>query len=213
MKLAFVFVPFGIALAVAGGLMYYAAQRSEPVDKPYIVGEVRHEVSPEMVAQAKAMSKKTAPFYHLKDAHNLDVQIGGEGKKPQFVYFILAGCPCSLDAQPLFNKMYLRYKDKVDFVGVISSPKDKALDYAGETSLLHPIVADPHKKIIAAYGIKQSTYSVLVLPNGMIQTMWPGYSSGMLKDLNKQLATLTHTKEEPFDTLYAPNELASGCYF
>lgn len=213
MKLAFVFVPLGVALAVAGGLMYYAAQRSEPQQKPYIVGEVRHEVSPAMVANAKAMSKKTAPFFKTKDAHGIDVQIGGAGKKPQFVYFILEGCPCSLDAQPLFNKMYLRYKDKVDFIGVISSPKDKALNYAGETSLLHPIVADPEKKIIAGYGIKQSTYSVLILPNGIIDTMWPGYSSPMLKELNADLAKLTNTKEVAFDTLYAPKELASGCYF
>src|ERR1044072_7539062 len=99
-----------MALGVAGGLMYYAGGRSEPLEKVYIAGEVRHPINAEMVAEAKAMSKKPAPFFKVKDAHDLDVHIGRQGKKPQFVYFILDGCPCSLDAQPLYNKLYLRYK-------------------------------------------------------------------------------------------------------
>lgn len=213
MKLAFVFVPFGVALAVAGGLMYYASQRSEPREKLYIAGEVRHPVSKEMEAEAKAMAKKTAPFFKVKDAHDIEVQIGGEGKKPQFVYFILEGCPCSLDVQPFYNKLYQRYKDKVDFIGVISSSREKALDFAGQTTLLHPIVSDPDKKIIKAYGVKQSTYSVLILPTGMVDTMWPGYSSGMLKELNSDLAKLSKAKEVPFDTMYAPKQITSGCFF
>ena len=63
----------------------------------------------------------------------------------------------SLDAQPLFNRMYARYKDKVDFIGVITSGKAKAIDYAGMTTMLGLIVCDEDLKIAKAYQAKQST--------------------------------------------------------
>jgi hypothetical protein len=159
------------------------------------------------------MSKKTAPFFKVKDIHEIDVQIGGQGKKPQFVYFILDGCPCSLDVQPLFNRMYLRFKDKVDFIGVINVGKARGLDYAGTTTTLHPVVSDEALKIIAAYGAKQSTYSALIDPDGTILKMWPGYSQGTLHELNHLLSKAVKTKEEKFDAAYAPEKQTTGCKF
>jgi hypothetical protein len=213
MKLAAIFVPLGLALAVAGGLMYYAAIQPAQAAKPYIMGEVRHPVSQEMLKQASFMSKKTAPFFKVKDIHGIDVQIGGQGQKPQFVYFILDGCPCSLDVQPLFNRMYLRFKDKVDFIGVINVGKAKALDYTGTTTTLHPVVSDESLEIIRAYGAKQSTYSALIERDGTILKMWPGYSQGTLHELNRLLAKQVAAKEEKFDAAYAPNEQTTGCKF
>jgi hypothetical protein len=213
MRLSAIFVPLGVALAVAGGIMYYASLQPAQAAKPYILGEVRHPVSAEMTQWAKSMSKQTAPFFKVKDIHGIDVQIGGEGKKPQFVYFILDGCPCSLDVQPLFNKMYLRFKDKVEFIGVINVGKEKGLDYAGTTTTLHPVVSDEALKIVKAYGAKQSTYSALIAPDGTILRMWPGYSQGTLHELNRLLAKAVGTKEEKFDAAYAPNEETSGCKF
>ena len=217
MRLAPVLVPLGISLAVGGGIMYYASlgpAEAKPIPKkPYIIGEVRHPVSQEMLFQASAMAKKTAPFFKVKDIHGIDVQIGGAGKKPQFVYFILDGCPCSLDVQPLFNRMYKRFGDKVDFIGVINVDKAKALDYTGTTTTLHPVVSDESKRILKAYEAKQSTYSVLILPNGTIEKLWPGYSQDTLHDLNKRLSKLTSAKETPFDAAYAPAKMTSGCFF
>ncbi len=215
MRLAFIIVPLAISLATAGGIMLYAsAQPPLPKAKaPDIVAEVRHPVSEAMLLNALKMSKQTAPFYKVQDARGVDVQIGGTGSKPQFVYFILDGCPCSFDVQPLFNSLYTRYKGKVDFIGIINVGKAKALDYAGPTMLTHPIVCSEDLKIMKAFGAKQSTYSALILPDGTIAKMWPGYSQSSLHELNKMLAKLTDTKEQPFDAQYAPKEMTSGCYF
>lgn len=192
--------------------MYYASLRPAEAAAP-IVAEVRHPVSREMLLDAAVFSEKAAPYFKLKDAHGIDVQIGGVGKKPQFVYFILDGCPCSLDAQPLFNKMYAKYKDKVDFIGVINTAKAKAIDYAGMTTTVHPIVCDPDLTIIKAFKAKESTYNALIRPDGTIEKLWPGYSQDTLHDLNRRLAKLTGEKEVAFDAAYAPTKMTSGCYF
>lgn len=212
-RLAGFFVPFGISLAVVGGIIVYAAGQPGKPETPYIVAEVRHPVSDEMLLAAKAMSQKASPFFKVKDIHGINVQIGGQGKKPQFVYFILDGCPCSIDVQPLFNRMYQRYKDKVDFIGVINVDKAKAIDYAGANTVLHPVVSDQALDIIKAFHAKQSTYHLVIRPNGTIEKLWPGYSQATLYELNTVLAKLTRTKEEPFDAAYATKKPASGCFF
>lgn len=217
MRLTPILVPLSVALAVAGGIVYYAsikpAAAAFSAGTPFVVSEVRHPVSKEMIIAADLLAKKTAPFFKVKDAHGIDVQIGGAGKKPQFVYFILSGCPCSLDAQPLFNKMYMRFKDKVDFIGIINVGKAKALDYAGDTTVLHPLVCDEDHKIIKAFDAKQSTYNILIRPNGTIEKAWPGYWQDSLHELNHDLALLTKTPETPFDAAFAPVKKTSGCYF
>jgi peroxiredoxin len=213
MRFAAVFVPLGVALAVAGGIMFYASLKPARAEALAIVAEVRHPVSRQMLLDASVMSEKTAPFFKLKDAHGIDVQIGGEGKRPQFVYFILLDCPCSLDAQPLFNSLYRRYKGKVDFIGIINCDKAKAIDFAGETTTLHPIVCDPDHKIVKAYGALQSTYNLVIRPDGTIVKMWPGFWRDQLQELDKTLAKLVGETSTPFDAQYAPIKKTSGCYF
>lgn len=214
MRYAAIIVPFSIALAAAGIVMILSA-RQPPVrtETPYVLGEIRHAVTEQMLRDAGRFSDKPAPHFRLKDAHGIDVQIGGAGKKAQFVYFILKGCPCSADAQPLFNALYRRYQAKIDFIGVISEAKAGALDYAGESNVLHPIVSDEKREIIKAYGAKQSVYCALIRPDGTIDKMWPGYSAPMLLELNEKLSGFAGTAVQPFDTKWAPKKLASGCYF
>ncbi len=166
-----------------------------------------------MLLATGAMALKPAPFFKLKDIHGWNVQLGGAGKKPQFVYFILDGCPCSIDAQPLFNRIHARFKDKIDFIGIIDVDAAKGKDYAGQNNVLGPIVSDVKKEIIHAYGAKASVYNALIRPDGTIEKMWPGYDKAMLIELNSRLSKLTGTKEEPFDPGYAPTKPASGCAF
>jgi peroxiredoxin len=214
MRLAPILVPLGFAFAVTGGILIYASiQPAKASPAPAISNEPRHPVTEEMIRSTGDMSSKAAPFFKLKDAHGIEVQLGGAGPRPQFVYFILDGCPCSIDVQPFFNRFYKRYKDKVDFIGVINTGVAKAKDYAGTTTLLHPLVCDEDLKIVDAYGAKESTYSVLVNRDGTIERMWPGYSQDILREMNSRLAKLAGVKEEPFDVAYAPKQKSSGCFF
>ncbi|MFI5384634.1 MAG: TlpA family protein disulfide reductase [Fimbriimonadales bacterium] len=213
MRLAAILVTLGVAFAAAGGIMTYVALEPKSGAPANSVPEVRHPVSSQMLLEASRMSERASPLFKLEDAHGIPVQLGGSGAKPQFVYFILEGCPCSLDAQPLFNALYRRYKDKVDFIGVINAGKATALDYAGQTTTLHPIVCDPDLRLIRAFGVKQSTYNLIVRSDGLVDHMWPGYSRDILRQINARLAKLTGTPETPFDASVAPETPASGCYF
>lgn len=214
MKAALIVVPLALALASAGAVMFYVAQK--PQQQPDVITSdfhVRHPVTAEMIRATGAKSAKPAPFFKLDDVHGLPVQLGGAGKKPQFVYFVLKGCPCSIESQPLFNQLYLKFKGKVDIIAVMSSKPADVKDYAGEMNVLAPIISDPDKKIIKSYGAIASVYSALVTPDGAIEKMYPGISKAMLKELNSKLEKMTATTPVPFDTTLAPDEYASGCTF
>lgn len=213
MKLAAVLIPIAIVLAFAGALMYRAGTTRAAGSTDGLITRVRHPVTEAMLRATWAMSRKSAPYFKVQDAHGKPVQIGGSGTRPQFIYFILKGCPCSIEAQLYFNRVYDRFHDQADVIGVINTDGPEALDFAGESSVLGPIVADKPLTIIHAFGAKESTYSVLIGADGTIEKMWPGYSSGMLEDLNARLSKMTHAKARPLDVRFAPPKLESGCFF
>lgn len=214
MKLAAVLVPIALVLAFAGALMYRAGTaRTASTSDLVAATKVRHPVTESMLKATGAMSRRAAPYFKVQDAHGKPVQIGGSGNRPQFVYFILKGCPCSIEAQLYFNRVYDRFHGRADVIGVINTDRGGALDFAGQSSVLGPIVADEPLTIIHAFGAKESTYSALIGADGTIEKMWPGYSAGMLQDLNVRLAKSTHVEATPLDVRYAPPKLESGCFF
>jgi len=173
----------------------------------------RHPVTNEMLYSASCQSDKVAPFFKLQDVHGSPVQLGGAGARPQFVYFILDGCPCSVNAQPLFNELYQRFNGKVDFVAVTNADPSQAIDYAGATTVLHPIVSDPKLDIMKAYGARESTYNFIIRPDGRIDRMWPGYSQDILRSINARLAQMLGEKPQPIDVSLASTDKLSGCFF
>ncbi len=220
MKPAIVLVSLGALLALAGGFLRLMGSRPPKIagnaaraDASVVRDEVRHPVTAAMLFDASSLTDKPGPFRMATDIHGKDLQIGGAGKRPQFIYFILDGCPCSLDAQPLFNRLYRRFQGKVDFIGIINVGKARAIDYSGANTVLHPIVADEKLDLMRAFHARQSTYNLIVRPDGAIEKMWPGYSQATLAEVNSRLAQLTNTKAEAFDASLAPKKMDSGCYF
>jgi len=183
------------------------------LDAAHITVLPRHPVTPAMLADTSIESQKLAPYLKLTDIHGKSVQIGGAGPRPQFVYFVLDGCPCSVNAQPLFNELYRQFGDKVDFVAITNADRARAIDYAGTTTVLHPMVSDPGLDVMKAYGARESTYNVIVRPDGRIDRMWPGYSQDILKDIEARLARLVGEKSQPIDLSLAPKDKLSGCFF
>lgn len=176
---------------------------------PAEFGRVRHFVTDRMELESSAMANRVAPPFDRTDNYGTKVHVG-KGERPQFVLFIKRGCPCSIDAQVLFSKLALKYKDKVDFVGVIDHD-GKA--FATQFKATFPVVDEPSLKLMHAYDARASVYSALVARNGHIVKMWPGYSADWMKEMNGLLAKASATKETPFDPEYAPKEKASGCPF
>ena len=118
--------------------------------------------------------------------------------------------PC---AQPLFNHLRDAWKGKVRFIGVIDAKGKDVKAWQSDNKMTDPIVEDPKLEIIKAYKATNSTFSCLVLPDGTIDHMWPGYSRDYFLNMNERIATSLGVTAPNFDPLYAPLAKTAGCYF
>jgi len=173
--------------------------------------EPRHPVTPEMEKETAKLALKDAPHLTVDDARGGKHELGGYSK-PQFLLFIVDGCPCSVDAQPIMGKLAKHFKDQVEFLGVTNGNPAQANDWWVRYSVNFPIIPDSKKQVIKAYEAKHSVYSAL-LKDGKIVKMWPGYSAQMLKEMNHLMAETAGVPEKPFDPEYAPQVKTSGCAF
>lgn len=215
--------PFLIGLIVVGvmvvlgvvALLRSATMGEDPLilvsdyEKP---GAVRHPVSEDMAREADAATARPAAAFaavdHTGRAHSL-ASLTAQG--PFVLYFIKDGCPCSQDLEPLIQRLAARFE--VPFVGVINGDAEIAEAWIDTFNVQTPILLDPELQIIRAYGIERSAYVAVIDRDGRIAKLWPGYSAEMLQELNDLVAEKAGVEPEPFDPLYAPNEITSGCYF
>ncbi len=206
-------IPSFLALASAAGLLAVAlkAKNSESFD----VNEVpKHPVTTDMMVKTGAMKTKIATAFTTKDTNGAPIQIAGNGlKRPQFVYFVNNGCPCSYAAEPLFHSLADQFKGQVDFISVTNASAADAKKWIAEMQVTYPVVPDPKVEIMHAYGAISSAYSALITTDGKIYKMWPGFSKDLLLDMNRELAAVIGQPERPFDTQYAPLRPATGCTF
>lgn len=214
MRLAYITLPLSALMAGSGIWLMVSASHAQPANSPSSGLEPRHPVTAEMARDAAAMDTVRAPDFRLPDSTGKEWNLASlSAGKPLFLYFILDGCPCSTDAEPLFHALYARYQGHVAFAGVIGSDQETAAKWAKEHQMPYTILADPRLASIHAYHAKHSAYSVLILPNGSIDKMWPGYSQDALQDMSARMAAATGQTPRPFDALYAPLKLSSGCFF
>jgi len=214
MKLRTIVFSLSMIVALAGGLTLLLATQETPhsVDKNVFSDEPRHLITPEMVKRTAAETLKPAPVFHAVDYHGRPVDLGNS-RKPQFVYFVLDGCPCSIDAEPLYQKLYDHFHHEVEFVGVTNGDPGQAKKWATEMLMPYPLIPDPKLEIIHGFGATNSASSALVGTDGKIVKMWPGYSKSLLADMNSTLAKTLNEPERPFDAAYAPVKQATGCAF
>ncbi len=207
--------PFLLLAALAVGCAPSAPSSSANADlerlgiDPAEYAKVHHDVTARMELEAKSQANRLAPAFARTDPYGKTVNVGKE-PMPQMVVFVKKGCPCSIDAQPLFNKLARRFEGKVEFVGVIDK---EAKDFSTQFRVAFPVIEEPTLKLMRAYDARASVYSALVARNGHIVKMWPGYSAAWLKEMNGLLAKASATPEKSFDPEYAPTEKASGCPF
>jgi peroxiredoxin len=213
MRLSRFTIPFSIALFLGGLALYLTAKPASAPVAGIDFDQPEHPVTPKMTEEANKMERQDAKAFARTAARGELVQVGGAHEKPQFVLFILDGCPCSIDAQPIFNAFAKHWKDKVEFVGVIDSEAKKARAWMSDYRPVFPVVSDPKKEIIHAYQAKQSVYSALISKYGTVIKLWPGYSTDLLKEMNDAIAKELAVEPVAFDAKYAPKEKISGCYF
>lgn len=132
-------------------------------------------------------------------------------KGPIVFIGILYGCPCNEKAQPIINNLAKKYINKATFIGLMPGKKKYLSKYSQKTKSIHPIILDDQKSMISMLQMKSSGFMTLIGRKGEIIKNWPGYSADILKELNKDLSSLTNTIFTPFDAQYAPLEITCGC--
>jgi hypothetical protein len=202
------------ALASMGGFMIYQAKRVKTNDVGLDFSQPHHFVTPAMEVETQAMKNRLEPEILAKTELGKPITLAARGaSRPEFVLFIKDACPCSIDAQPIFNKLAERFQPKVQFVGVIDGDEAAAERFASQFSVEFPVVGDRDLKAIRGFGAQAGVFSALVAKSGHLIKMWPGYSASLLGEMNHQLAEVSGTKEIPFDPEYAPKVKTTGCAY
>jgi peroxiredoxin len=212
-------LPIALLLAGAGGLLAVKAKQPPPVRIQEAGGipllpKEDHPVTPEMAAAVERKATEMAP--ELEGVSTRDDRIAiapRDGDRPQFVYFVLHGCPCSFEVEPLFKRLYLHFEGEVQFVSVTDADLEGAKKWSDQMLVPYPVIPDPGKRIIRAFNAKNSVYSALISRDGRIVKMWPGYSRDILLEMNELMAKELGLEPDSFDPQYAPLEEKSGCVF
>lgn len=184
-------------------------------DLVVIESDEKHKVTPEMLAKTEKAAQTTAPgvLADATDGKTYDLaELSRNG--PVVLAFIKEGCPCSVDAQIYFNRLFEAYGARVPFFGVIDAPVNRAGKWGRVNKAAFPILCDVDLAIIHDYKAESSAYLAIVSRGGTIEKLWPGYSVAMLEEASARLAKLAETDVQPIDTTGAPSdEMLTGCPF
>lgn len=167
-----------------------------------------------MREDAEAMARKPAPDFKLPDLEGkLWTRDEAQEGKPTLIYFILDGCPCSTDAEPLIQSLRKTHDGRINFVGIIDTPAEKSRKWVKDHSTKNLVLISDDATVMQAYEAPRSVYSTLVDAKGRIIKQWPGYSKRILTEMNAEMAKASGVPAPKFDTAYAPLEDSSGCSF
>jgi peroxiredoxin len=174
----------------------------------------KHYVTPRQLAASGAMTNRiVAPFTAVNQDGRPVAWAELSDGQPVVLVFIKKGCPCSVELEPFFQRLETSYRDCVRFAGVIDGPPDVARQFALDNHVLHPVLADPEHQLIARFEAECGGYVALVTPAGVLDTLWPGCSAEMMRELSRRSAELAGVEERPLDYTGMPNALTTGCPF
>jgi hypothetical protein len=206
-----------LLLAWAGILWATSRRATEPSPSsgpPRLLPYEKHYVTPQQLAAAGAMSARALePF--AAAAHDSRLREWKEltGAQPVVVVFIKKGCPCNVEFEPFFHRLYQAYRDAVRFLGVIDGGVETAQRYAEANRVPYLVLADPERVLISRFRVENGAYVALVAPAGVLDTLWPGYSAEMMRELSRRIAEVAGVEEQPVETSDLPGVLTTGCPF
>jgi hypothetical protein len=127
--------------------------------------------------------------------------------------FIKKNCPCNVEFEPFFHRLYEAYGRWVRFVGVIDGGLATARKYAEDNGVPYLVLADPELVLISRCRAENGAYVALVTSAGVLSTLWPGCSADMMCELSRQIACLAGVEEQRIKTSGLPSVLTTGCPF
>ena len=187
---------------------------SAPGELAPVRPRVKHDVTPEMVETSHRMEGTPAPGFMAIDGQNRMRRLADElAHGPVVLVFIKDGCPCSIAAQPYFDRIAQAYNGSVQFLGIIDGTPEVARAWAEKYHTQFPILADHDLKITARYHVESSAHSAFINRDGTLVRLWPGFSRAMLAELNTTIAAKAFCRLRPVNLMDAPAELTTGCPF
>jgi peroxiredoxin len=174
---------------------------------------IGHPVSEQMRLDARHATGKQLPIEKLILARLSISKTSPDPAATIVLIFIKDECPCSEAAEPCFQRLHSAHGVHARFIGVIEGDEATARSWVDRHKTPYPVIADPSLDLIHACGAKNSAYTALVLPDGSISRLWPGYSAPMLREVSAVIAAGTATPEPTLDVADAPEALTSGCPF
>lgn len=215
-KGAFIFLTVWVLIAssILIGLTWWNNRQTNALVDTKIEAMVRHPVTPEMWKSAGSFSNVIAPSFRLPDVNGKLWSLSEISKgRPVVLYFIKQGCPCSIDVEPLLQKMSRQLGQKIAFVGIINVDAKDATAWIEDMKSPLLVLLDPNCQTMKTYKAQQSVYTALIRRDGTIDKFWPGYSASMLRELYARAAELSGAPASSFDPDYAPTQMTSGCRF
>jgi peroxiredoxin len=208
-----------VAAAVAWAMLLWMAdrERSEILAREIIPAKPaveKHFVTPEQLVECGALAeRRIEPFSAVAHDGTRFTWPETGGPRPLVLVFVKRGCPCSVEFEPFFHRLEQQYRDIAEFVGVIDADADSARVYAVANNIPYRVLADPDRVIIERFEAKHGGYVALLSVNGQLVTLWPGYSTEMMRALGRRIAALRALPERPLDFSDMPKVLTTGCPF
>ncbi len=210
---------FGLLITGWCGLLWFGfgsharSTDSRPA-KPATPSREKHYVTAEQLAASGAWrDQRVAPFSAWAHDGTWFTSKDLVGKRPAVLVFIKTDCPCSVEFEPFFHRLERRYRGRVRFFGIIDADRDAARQYALANQVPYPVLADPKRLIVKRFKAENGGYVVLLTPVGVVDTLWPGCSVEMMRELGRCIAALAGVKERPLDVAGMPAVLTTGCPF
>ncbi len=174
----------------------------------------KHYVTPAQLAESGALAdRKVRSFSAAARDGTVFTWSGMSGTRPLVLVFIRRDCPCNVEFEPFFHRLAGRYRDVAEFAGVIDAGADAAFSYATANKTPYRVLADPDRAIIDRFEAKNGGYVALLRPEGAIDTLWPGCSAVMMRELGRRIAELGAVTERSIDVAGMPGALTTGCPF
>ncbi len=208
-----------ICAAVAWAALWWLADLGTDASfsgQPGVPGPVtkKHYVTPAQLVESGALADRNVQSFSAAARDGTVFTWSGmSATRPLVLVFIRQDCPCSVEFEPFFHRLACRYHDVAEFAGVIDAGADAALAYASANKTPYRVLADPDREIIRRFGAKNSGYVALLRPRGAIDTVWPGCSGEMMRELGRRIAELGAVAERSIDVAGMPGPLTTGCPF
>jgi peroxiredoxin len=173
-----------------------------------------HYVTPTQLRASNAIVRRTIDdiVATTADGRRMDWSTLSGGY-PVLLVFIKSGCPCSVEFERYFHRLYEAYRGAARFAGVIDGDQSAAARYATANAVPYPVIADPEEKLIDRFEAKNGGYAALLDSQGSVAGFWPGFSDDAMSDLGRRISRLAGIAELPIETAGLPKKLTTGCHF